>query len=79
MLKQRYENKFYKPAFFIGKVRFLKSKIKYYSNACIRMFVKTNFRTELNKKIIPKNLSKKLTRDIDEDLDKLKNVLTKLI
>ena len=43
------------------------------------MFVKTNFRTELNIKIIPKNLSKKFTRDIDEDLDKLKNVLTKLI
>jgi glycosyltransferase domain-containing protein len=79
IVEQRYKNKFYKPTFFFGRVRFLKSKIKYYSNACIRMFVKTNFRTELNKKIIPKNLSKKLTRDIDKDLDKLKNVLTKLM
>ena len=77
--EERYENKFYKPTFFIGKVRFLKSKITYYIKACIKMFVKTNYTTELNKKIIPKNLSKKATRDIAEDLDRLKNVLTKLI
>jgi len=79
IVEERYENKFYKPTFFIGKIRFLKSKIKYYGKAIIKMFVKTNFTTELNKKIIPKNLSKKLTRDIVEDLDRLKNVLTKLM
>ena len=77
--EERYENIFYKPTVFIGKVRFLKSKITYYIKACIKMFMKTNYTTELNKKIIPKNLSKKATRDIVEDLDRLNNVLTKLI
>jgi glycosyltransferase domain-containing protein len=79
IVEERYENKFYKPTFLTGKVRFLKSKIKYYSKAIIKIFVKTNYTMELNKKIIPKNLNKKVTRDIVKDLDKLKNVLTKPI
>jgi glycosyltransferase domain-containing protein len=78
VIKERYDNKFYKSEGFIAKLRFVKSKIDYNRKALIKMIFKINYKRELNKNIISKNLNKKIISEFLKDINNLKNVLNNL-